>query len=128
MTEQVVLYALLGLVLLLFVRKKLLARTIKQYSPREVHELMHSGRSPLILDVRSNREWSTGHLKGAVHIPLHELQRRIDELEKHKGREIVCYCQTGSRSVSAAIRLKRQGFTASNMRGGLGEWNFEGLT
>jgi rhodanese-related sulfurtransferase len=127
MTEQVVLYVLLGLVLLLFLRKMLLGRSIKHYSPRDVHELMHSGRSPVLLDVRSNREWATGHLKGAVHMPLHELQRRIDELEKYKGREIVCYCQTGSRSVSAAVRLKRQGFTASNMRGGLGEWNFQGL-
>jgi rhodanese-related sulfurtransferase len=127
MTEQVVLYVLLGLVLLLFLRKMLLGRSIKNYSPREVHELMRSGGSTVLLDVRSNREWATGHLKGAVHMPLHELQRRIDELEKYKGREIVCYCQTGSRSVSAAVRLKRQGFTASNMRGGLGEWNFQGL-
>jgi rhodanese-related sulfurtransferase len=127
MTEQIVLYLLIVILVLLFLRKTLLARSITQYTPNEVQEKSHGNRNVVLLDVRSNREWSTGHIKGAVHIPLHELQRRIDELERFKGREIICYCQSGNRSLSAAVRLRRYGFTAANMRGGIGEWNFQGF-
>jgi rhodanese-related sulfurtransferase len=81
----------------------------------------------LLLDVRTDKEWSEGHLKGAHHIPLHALARRIAELEKHKNREIICYCRTGNRSLTAAIRLKRMGFKVSHMRGGIAEWNFRNL-
>jgi rhodanese-related sulfurtransferase len=127
MTEQVALYLLLGLVLLLFLRKTLLARSIRHYSSSELQEKLRTGTGVILLDVRSDREWSARHIRGAVHIPLHELQRRIDELEKFKGREIVCYCQTGSRSLSASIKLRRQGFTTANLRGGMGEWDFQGM-
>jgi rhodanese-related sulfurtransferase len=125
MTEQVAFYLLLGLVLLLFLRKTLLARSIRHYSSSELQEKLRTDTSVILLDVRSNREWSEGHIKGAFHIPLHELQRRTDELEKFKTREIVCYCQTGSRSLSAAARLRRYGYMSANLRGGMGEWDFQ---
>jgi len=87
MTEQVLLYVLLGLVLLLLLRKALLARFIRHYDASEHQERLRSNRNVILLDVRSSREWSHEHIKGAVHIPLHELERRIEELEKFKNRE-----------------------------------------
>jgi rhodanese-related sulfurtransferase len=51
----------------------------------------------------------------------------MDELNKHKEREIICYCQTGSRSVSAAIILQKNGFNIANLRGGILGWNSAGL-
>jgi rhodanese-related sulfurtransferase len=55
---------------------------------------------------------------------LHSLSTRVGELEQHRRREIICYCQTGNRSLSAAAKLKRGGFSVANLRGGITEWNF----
>ena len=78
----------------------------------------------VLLDVRTRGERAAQHIQGSLHIPLHQLEKRIDELQKHQNKEIICYCQTGSRSLSAAIRLKKHGFTVANLKGGIAEWNF----
>ncbi|MBI5464507.1 MAG: rhodanese-like domain-containing protein, partial [Ignavibacteriales bacterium] len=77
-----------------------------------------------LLDVRTDSERQLGTIRGSVHIPLHHIVRRIEELEKHKAKEIICFCQTGNRSVSAALLLKRRGFKVANLVGGMAEWNF----
>ena len=97
MTGQVLLYVLLGLVLLLLLRKALLIRSIRHFDARVLEERLRCNGNVILLNVRSNREWSHEHIKDAVHVPLHELERRIEELQKFKNREIVCCCQTGSR-------------------------------
>ena len=124
MTGDILFYALVGLVVIIAVRRFLVTRSITQYSVPEVEEILGTNRGVLLLDVRTEKEWQQGHLKGAHHIPLHELGRRSKELEKHKNREIVCYCQTGNRSISAAVRLKALGFSTASMKGGIAEWNF----
>jgi rhodanese-related sulfurtransferase len=127
MNSSIVFYILLGVVVLLSVRRFFIVRSIVTYSPGEIEEKLQSDRNFILLDVRTRKEWESGHIKSAHHIPLHELGRRFDELEKFKHREIVCYCQTGSRSTTAAVRLKRLGFTTANMKGGIAEWNFRNL-
>jgi rhodanese-related sulfurtransferase len=86
---------------------------------------METDRNLLLLDVRSNGERQHSHIKGSLHIPLNQLVSRSDELSKHKEKEIVCYCQTGNRSVTAASRLNKLGFKAANLKGGIAEWNFQ---
>ncbi|MBI5474407.1 MAG: rhodanese-like domain-containing protein [Ignavibacteriae bacterium] len=125
-TSQVIIYSVLGLFILLYLRRMLSLRSLKNYSPAEVAEKLKSN-SIVLLDVRTAAERQAGSIKGSLHIPLHEIRRRANELEKHKGREIVCYCATGSRSGSAAATLKKLGFTVANMRGGIAEWNYSGL-
>lgn len=102
-------------------------RGMKQYSPREVSDLMKQSNATVLLDVRTFAERQRKTIKGSIHIPLHELGRRKDELEKHKNKEIVCYCQSGNRSLSAASKLRKFGFTVANMKGGIAEWNSSGL-
>jgi rhodanese-related sulfurtransferase len=122
-TQQILLYAAIALMVLVYVRRFLLLRGVKQYSPFEVAERI--GRSPavVVLDVRTKGERQRSNIKGSLHIPLHELGRRIEELSVHKAREIICYCQSGNRSLSAAARLRKSGFNAANMKGGIVEWN-----
>lgn len=127
MNSSILFYILIAIVVVLYVRRILIARSIVTYTPGEVEEKLQNGRNILLLDVRTKREWDSGHIKSAHHIPLHELGRRFDELEKHKNKEIVCYCQTGNRSTTAAVRLKRFGFTTAHMKGGIAEWNFQNL-
>lgn len=126
-TPQVVLYILVAVIVLLYVRRRLTLRGMKQYSPHQVADLMKQAGRAVLLDVRTTAERQRQMIKGSIHIPLHELVRRSGELEKHKNREIVCYCQSGNRSLSAAAKLRNSGFTVANMKGGIAEWNSSGL-
>ncbi len=79
--------------------------------------------NPLILDVRESSEIKDGIIADALHIPLGELSKRMPELETHKGRPVIIYCRSGSRSASAARRLRRAGFeTVYNLAGGIMAW------
>lgn len=123
-TAEVFLYALLGLVAFVYVRRIYLRLTLKHYSAAEVAEKLKSEGNLLLLDVRTKQERAQNSIPGSLHIPLHSLSARLGELEKYRHREIVCYCQTGNRSLSAAAKLKKSGFSAANLRGGIAEWNF----
>ena len=127
MSGEVFFYIVVAVLALFSLRRFLVTRSVTEYSPAEVEEKTHSSHGVLLLDVRTDKEWSQNHIKGAHHIPLHQIGRRYTELEKHKGREIICYCQSGNRSLTAAVRLKHLGFTTAHMKGGLVEWNFRKL-
>ena len=83
--------------------------------------------SIVLLDVRTTGERQSKSIKGSIHVPLHEIRRRADEFKKYGAKEIVCYCASGSRSVSATATLKKLGYNAANMKGGIAEWSFSGL-
>ena len=92
---------------------------IAQLSTKEVAE-----RKPdtQILDVRSDKEWSAGHIENAIHIPLGELKGRIKELQKSS--DIIAVCGSGYRSSIAASLLQGSGFRKiSSMDGGMTAWN-----
>jgi rhodanese-related sulfurtransferase len=120
---QFVLYAIVAVFLLIYLRKVYLRMRIPQYSPTQVAEKMERP-DVVLLDVRSAKERSASSIKGSIHIPISELPREVDRLERYKTREIICYCQTGSRSLVAAGRLKKLGFRVANLSGGIGEWNY----
>jgi rhodanese-related sulfurtransferase len=83
---------------------------------------------PLILDVRTEREFAGGHIDGAVLIPVQDLQRRLGELSIHKQDPVFVYCATGNRSTVAAKLLVDAGFVqVENLRHGIAEWNREKL-
>ena len=74
----------------------------------------------LPLDVREPAEVAQGALKGAVHIPLHQLRARAFELPKDK--LLVVYCQQGLRGYVGERILKQLGFNAANLSGGYLTW------
>lgn len=121
-SDQIFFYVILGLIILLYVRKQLRARNIAQYSAVEAKERMKSGS--VMLDVRTAAERSSRSIASSLHIPLHELGSRINDLERHRSKEIICYCASGSRSINAAVKLKKAGFKVGNLRGGIASWNF----
>jgi hydroxyacylglutathione hydrolase len=85
-------------------------------------------RSPdaQILDIRSDNEWSSGHIQNAIHIPLGELKDRMQELEKDS--DIIAVCGSGYRSSIAASLLQANGFTKiSSMDGGMTAWKEQRL-
>jgi hydroxyacylglutathione hydrolase len=60
-----------------------------------------------VLDVRRRDEWAAGHLDGALHIPLDELEQRVEEVPD--GRPVWVHCATGFRASIAASLLDRAG-------------------
>jgi NADPH-dependent 2,4-dienoyl-CoA reductase/sulfur reductase-like enzyme/rhodanese-related sulfurtransferase len=71
---------------------------------------------PLLLDVRTVKEFSQGHIPGAVNVPVDELRARLSEVPRD--REIAVYCQVGQRGYLATRILKQAGYTAANLGGG----------
>jgi rhodanese-related sulfurtransferase len=124
-TSQIIVYGLGAVVLIFYARRWWLMRGVHQYDPLEVSEKLRCSDA-LLLDVRTVGERRRSSITGSMHIPLHELSRRSNELGRHKAREIICYCQSGNRSLSAAAQLRKSGFNAANMKGGISGWNSRG--
>jgi rhodanese-related sulfurtransferase len=87
---------------------------------------MSNGKGAILPDVRSATERSEQLIRGSVHIPLQELSRRLGELEMFRNNEIIWYCRSGNRSLSAAATLRKHGFKSGNLQGGIVEWNSSG--
>jgi len=125
--EQIFLYALIALAAFYIIRKILLIRSVKHYSANEVSNKIKKERNVVLLDVRTPSERKRNFIKGSFHIPITSITSSLSELRKFKDAEVICYCQTGSRSLNAAAKLKRLGYNASNLKGGITRWNAAGL-
>lgn len=125
-TFQIVLYTVIAVMVIFYVRRLLKLRSLKAYSPAEVAELLKND-SIILLDVRTTGERNSKSIQGSLHIPLHELRQRSNELEQFKTKEIVSYCAIGGRSLSATAILRKLGFKSANMKGGISAWKSSGL-
>ena len=81
----------------------------------------------IVLDVRPPEEYRANHIKGALSIPLKELEERLSELPKDK--EIVAYCRGPYcvLSVEAVQMLRAKGFRAVRLEDDVQEWGSHGL-
>ncbi|WP_370392339.1 rhodanese-like domain-containing protein [uncultured Winogradskyella sp.] len=76
-------------------------------------------KNAVILDVRTDSEYQSNHIASALHIPLNELEYRVDEVKVLK-KPVIAYCASGMRSGKAASFLKSNGIDAIN-GGGIGK-------
>lgn len=121
-TGQLLLYGMLGLILGFQLWRRFEARSIPRYGAFEVAEKIKTGAGMLI-DVRTAGERSLSSIPGSLHIPMNQLSTRLSELEKHRGKEMIFYCATGSRSIVAAVRARKAGFQSAHLEGGIATWN-----
>jgi rhodanese-related sulfurtransferase len=126
-TEQILLYALIALIVFYVIRKILMIKSIKHYSAQEASQKVKKERNVVFLDVRTDTERKQGSIRGSFHIPMTSIATSENELKKFKDAEIICYCRTGNRSLNAAAKLKKLGFNAANLKGGIIRWNAAGL-
>lgn len=77
----------------------------------------------LLLDVRTDEEFVTGHIPNAINIPVQELEERLNEL-KDKNEKILIYCKSGRRSVIACEILEEYGYTNLYNMGGVVDWPY----
>ena len=87
----------------------------------ELKRRLDEGENLVVLDVREPNEYQINRIPGSTLIPLGELPRRYQELDR--SREIVTQCKVGARSARAMEFLQTVGFTkVKNLRGGILEW------
>jgi rhodanese-related sulfurtransferase len=77
-----------------------------------------------LLDVREDDEWTAGHVPGALHIPLGQLNERYQEIGQD--RELYVICRSGARSAHAAQALAGAGWDARNVADGMIGWHAAG--
>ncbi|MCZ7665017.1 MAG: rhodanese-like domain-containing protein [Thermoleophilia bacterium] len=90
-------------------------------TPDEVNERLRSGDKVTLIDVRSAREYASGHLPKAKLVPLGELRDRHTEI--HPDRDVIVYCHSSARSRRAASMLVKLGHgNVFNMSRGIQAW------
>jgi rhodanese-related sulfurtransferase len=86
-------------------------------------EQMHNGEDPIILDVRTPREYQQGHVTGAVNLPYQQIGRRLADLEQIRDKQIVVYCEVGPRARVAQSMLQQAGFAdVKHLAGDMAGW------
>jgi len=121
-TYQAALIIIVLLIIIFRIKKYFSTQSINNYSASEVKQMLKSDSNIILLDVRTANERKSGSIKPSIHIPLHEIDFKRDQLKQYQSREIICYCRSGRRSVSAALKLRKLGFNSSNMKGGYLTW------
>jgi rhodanese-related sulfurtransferase len=97
----------------------------QEVTPQEADGLIRNIQ-PLILDVRTPTEYSRGHLRDSVLIPLQQLQNRWQDIAMYRNQDVLIYCATGNRSTVAAKILIDHGFKRIfNLRQGISGWERE---
>jgi rhodanese-related sulfurtransferase len=79
-----------------------------------------------LIDVRTPEEFATGHIAGAVNVPLQELETRLNEISP--AQPIVVYCRSGNRSAEAAELLNAAGYSPVYDLGGVIQWTEAGFS
>jgi rhodanese-related sulfurtransferase len=100
-----------------------------ELEPLEANELLERSRRGLVtvIDVRPPEEFASGHLPGAINIPIDDLKRRLGELPRRK--EVIAYCRGPYclMSFDAVALLRTRGYKARRLEAGLPEWRAKGL-
>jgi glyoxylase-like metal-dependent hydrolase (beta-lactamase superfamily II)/rhodanese-related sulfurtransferase len=97
-------------------------KSINQISAQELAEQLESPSSPvMVIDVRERAERLAGSIAGSLSIPLPELSRRLDEIDR--GSMLFVHCKSGYRSAIATSILQAAGFDpVVNLSGGFDAW------
>ena len=93
-----------------------------EISVKEASKKMR-GKNVFLLDVRQPEEFAVSKIEGFLLMPLHELAAGVEELQPHKSKEVLVICHHGARSLFAANFLRKCGFDAKSIKGGIEEWS-----
>ncbi|MGB5823661.1 MAG: rhodanese-like domain-containing protein [Proteocatella sp.] len=93
-------------------------------TPEEAKNIMDTESGVIILDVRTQEEFDSGHIKDAVLIPNTQITDSAPELLPDKNQKILVYCRSGNRSKSASDKLVSMGYTKVYDFGGIIDWPY----
>ena len=94
-----------------------------EVTAEEAKQKIQSGAH--VLDVRTEVEYAAGHIPGARHVPVSDLQREAGGLSKDQ--PVILYCRSGNRSGPTADAFAASGWDAQSIEGGLLAWHEAGL-
>ena len=97
----------------------------QRISAAEAMVMMDRYDELIILDVRTEEEFSEGHIPGAILIPDYELAERAETELPNKDQLILVYCRSGRRSKTAAEMLVGMGYTNVKDFGGIIDWEYD---
>ena len=88
-------------------------------APDKARALVDDGAH--LVDVRTPAEFASGHIEGAVNIPVDQIGGRLDEIGK-PDETVVVYCRSGARSARAKRTLEQAGFADVHNLGAMSRW------
>lgn len=100
----------------------------RQVSPQELYEMLQSEEPPLVIDVRSPREYGEGHVPGAINVPHKRMRFEHDEYTEHLEKPVVIYCEKGLRARISSEFFRMNGYQdIVRLRGEMPGWHEAGL-
>jgi rhodanese-related sulfurtransferase len=95
---------------------------------RDLLDRLQDTPAPIVLDVRTPREFQSGHVPGAVNIEYRQIPSRLADLAAVREREVVVYCEVGPRAQVAQDILQQAGFTnVRHLQGDMRAWRQDRL-
>jgi rhodanese-related sulfurtransferase len=92
---------------------------IRQIDIAAYKRMREAGEDHVLVDTREDREWTAGHVAGAVHLGKGIIERDIEAQVPDKGKTLILYCGGGFRSALVADNLQKMGYTnAISLDGG----------
>lgn len=77
----------------------------------KLKELMDDKENTILVDVRSEEEFEESNIEKSINMPLHQLMYNIDDIEDYKDKNVIVYCRSGHRSITACNLLSVEGFS-----------------
>ena len=100
----------------------------RKIDAEEAARIMQEETGYLILDVRTEAEYESGHIPGAICVPNETIGKEPPEALPEKDQLILVYCRSGNRSKQAAKKLAALGYTDIREFGGINTWAGEIVT
>jgi len=119
---------ILAVLVVAVVAAKLYVKRGADISQAQLLERMQQKSDICILDVRTAREYSSGHIPGGINIGHRDISTRLDELEPYRNKDVVVYCELGVRARMAQNALTKAGFPrVFHLVGDMAGWRDTGL-
>jgi len=99
-----------------------MGRGLKKLSPMDATQLINR-EDAVVVDVRTDGEFSQGHIVNAVNIPQKSVEEQLTKLNKYRNKPIIMACRTGQVASGVGSKLRKNGFEqVYNLAGGLAAW------
>lgn len=105
-----------------------MVRSYTQISQEEAKQMMEQDGTQIIVDVRTQEEYDSGHIPGAICIPNESIGTEHPEELPDLDQVILVYCRSGNRSKQAAQKLFDMGYINVYEFGGINDWTGEVVT
>lgn len=98
---------------------------IQSVSPQEAKKNLETNKNIVLLDVREDYEFKSGHIKGAKNLPVGTIDTTISKVVNDSSTPLYVYCRSGARSARACQALAAKGYTNVYNLGGIMTWPYD---